>query len=163
MLRNLFALLFIGVAFSPTLFSQDFDNYRPMQCQGEIPAELLVESSEKFEQEKEELATTGSNRERKSKENFLLQSNFVMDDLLLSGRVLFNDPISEYVTRVKDYLLRDKPDIAEKMRVYVVKSPSVNAFCTNNGIILVNMGLIAQLPAGSIKENRQVAIEAASS
>lgn len=63
----------------------------------------------------------------------------------MSGRVIFNDPVSEYVSRVKSLILRNNPELDKKIRIYIVKSPVVNAFATNSGILLVNMGLLAHL------------------
>ena len=54
-----------------------------------------------------------------------------------------------YVNQVADRLLASDPALRRQIRIYVVKSPSVNAFATNNGVILVNLGLIAQLETES--------------
>ena len=125
--------------------AQDFNHYHPLKSQGEIPASILTRSSEKFEKERDVLAQEGSKLERASKEDFLLQSNFALDAILLSGRVLYNDPIGEYLNSIKDYLLKDQPEARDSIRIFVVRSPLVNAFCTNNGIVLVHMGLLAKV------------------
>ena len=82
---------------------------------------------------------------RKKKEKFLLESNFIIDRLLVSGRVLFNDPISEYVNKVADNLLKNNAELRGKIRFYVAKSAAVNASSSDKGIIMINLGLIAQL------------------
>ncbi|MFC2111419.1 M48 family metallopeptidase, partial [Bacteroidota bacterium] len=84
---------------------------------------------------------------RKTKEKFLLQANFMLDNMLLSGKILFNDPLSNYVNKVADKLLinEDFQALRDEIRIYVTKSPYVNAFSTDQGIILINMGLLAQL------------------
>lgn len=126
--------------------AQDFDNYQNIECVGEIPQEFLTLSSFKVERQKTtEIDDASSRKERKSKEDFLLQSNFVIDNLLASGRVLFNDPVTDYVRRVSDYVLRDNPELKEEIRIYTVKSSAVNAFATNNGIVFITLGLIARL------------------
>ncbi len=68
-----------------------------------------------------------------------------MDQLLHSGKILFNDPISKYVEEVADILLAKNPEIRKKLRFYTVRSSSVNAFTSNEGIILINLGLLATL------------------
>ncbi|HHG85318.1 MAG TPA: zinc metalloprotease, partial [Bacteroidetes bacterium] len=130
---------------SGKLLAQNYDRYQPLQCSGTIPAELLVRSSEKYAEQVAELDENTSKSDRKASEEFLLQSNFIMDDLLLSGKALFNDPLSIYTNSIKDYLLQDYPEVRDKIKIFVIKSPSVNAFATNNGIILFNLGLLAHL------------------
>lgn len=125
--------------------AQDFNHYLPLQSMGPIPEELRIASSTKYARDVEELGEEAKGREGRMRNSFLLQSNFILDELLLSGRVIFNDPVSAYVTQVKDRVLRDHPDLQQAIRIYLVKSPSVNAFATNSGILLVNMGLLAHL------------------
>ncbi|MEM6270103.1 MAG: M48 family metallopeptidase [Bacteroidota bacterium] len=125
--------------------AQDFDHYEIMRSQGKIPAELLRRSSEKYADQRETLARAQNRSVRRSQSKFLLQSSFLIDDLLLSGKVLFNDPVTAYLTQVKDHLLRDRPELRDEVRIYLVRSSSVNAFATNDGIILFNIGLFARL------------------
>ena len=69
--------------------------YTPLRSSGEIPPSFLTLSSTKVEAQKEALISGNESRkERKSKEQFLLQSNFVIDEMLVSGRVLFSDRLS---------------------------------------------------------------------
>jgi hypothetical protein len=125
--------------------SQDYDRYMPLQSEGPIPEELRVAASKKYAKELAALGDSAIGKAGKARDNFLLQSNFVLEDMLLSGRVVFGDPVSQYITRVKDYILRKDPDLQKRVRIYLVKSPVVNAFATNSGVLLVNMGLIAHL------------------
>jgi beta-barrel assembly-enhancing protease len=129
------------------IVAQNWNEFTPLACQGPIPDDILKLASEKYEEQKDEI---NLNQERNvkvksSKDQFLLQTNFVMHQLLQSGKVLFNDPLGNYCNQIKDYLLRDDPEMQAKIRIYIIKSPSVNAFATSNGIILVNVGLIACL------------------
>lgn len=82
---------------------------------------------------------------RKAKEAFYQESYYFINQLLLSGRVLFQDSLSRYINQIADHILRHRPALRKALRIYVIKSPSVNAFTTNNGLILVNMGLFAHL------------------
>jgi beta-barrel assembly-enhancing protease len=126
------------------LQAQDYDHYTSLTCEGAIPEELRTAASKKYARELEQLADSAHD-DTQAHENFLLQSNFVLDDMLLSGKVLFGDPVTQYITRVKDHILRGDPELQKKVRIYLVKSPIVNAFATNSGILLVNMGLITHL------------------
>lgn len=143
--------LLLCCAFLPPtpLLAQDYDRYQPLQCMGPIPEELRIAASKKYEREVEALGDSARGKEGRARNNFLLQSNFVLDDMLLSGRVVFGDPVSAYITQVKDHILRDQPELQKVIRIYLVKSPVVNAFATNSGVLLVNMGLIAHLKTES--------------
>lgn len=123
----------------------DWHHYVPVQPVGPLPEDMRMTSTDKYERDLAKMDRAGKKKEQQTHERFLLQSNFQLDDILLSGRVLFNDPITSYVTKVKDIILQGKPDLQKQVRVYVVKSPVVNAFATNGGVLLVNMGLIAHL------------------
>lgn len=136
-------------SFLPAAAQQLFDHYQPIQSSGQLPADLLVLSSEKFEQEKTTISSQDKRFERKAKKEFMLESNFRIRDLLFKGKILFNDPVGIYVNKVVDQLLLQHPQLRKEIRVYVVKSPSVNAFATNNGMVFVNLGLIAQLQSES--------------
>ncbi len=133
-------------------WSQDFDHYQPLKSTGIIPVNLLKTASEKFAIESEEIGQGKSRKEQKINDKFLLESNFSLDAFMLSGKVLLNDPVGEYLNVIKDYLLRDLPEVRDSIKVYAVRSPMVNAFCTNNGIVLVHMGLLAK-----VKNEAQIA------
>ncbi|MCB9232270.1 MAG: M48 family metalloprotease [Bacteroidia bacterium] len=144
MRKELVLLALMACLFRP-LFSQNLNNYQPLKSEGQIPEEFLVKSSEKYEQDKIELVKTEGRSGLKKKDDFILARSFVIDDMLTSGKVLFNDPISEYVSRVADKLLAKQPQIREKLRFYAVKSPVVNAYTVDKGIVFVNVGLLAHL------------------
>ncbi|MGD1845169.1 MAG: M48 family metallopeptidase [Salibacteraceae bacterium] len=127
------------------LLAQDFDNYQPLQSTGEIPKAFRTLSGDKYQKDRGQIDQNQSRVLRKTKEDFYLKSNFLVDEILLSGKVLFNDPVTTYVNKVADEILKDDPELREDLQIYVVKSPIVNAFTTNNGIVLVNLGLLAQL------------------
>jgi beta-barrel assembly-enhancing protease len=127
------------------LSSQDFDNYALLKSSGEIPSDFTISASKKYEQDKVLISKTDKLKDRKAKDKFYLESNFIIDDILLSGKVLFNDPLGIYANKVADKLLEGDKELRGKIRIYIIKSTSVNAFATNNGIIFINLGLIAQL------------------
>jgi beta-barrel assembly-enhancing protease len=124
---------------------QDFNNYKSIKSSGNVPEKFLTSSTAKYQQEVEKLSKKEQNRLRRAKKQFFLESSFVIDDMLLSGKVLFNDPVSNYVNRVVDEILKNDKELRGKLEVYVIKTYQVNAFTTNNGIIFVTLGLVAQL------------------
>lgn len=137
----LFIILLAGAS-----FGQGFDNYQPLTCSGSIPADFTIRSTDKFELAKESLiGSSAEQNTKKSKQDFLLESNFLLDQILGSGRVLFNDSLTIYLGQILDKILLDEPVLRKKVRVYAVRSSMVNSFTTDDGIILVNVGLMAQL------------------
>lgn len=124
--------------------AQDFNAYKTLLPQGPVPKDFTEQTSSKVATEV--TTVTGKNaRQKRMKKNFVLESTFSLDDFLASGSVLFNDEVSLYLDLVLQEILKPYPDLKKKIRVYAVKSSSVNAFTTNNGLIFVNLGLLARL------------------
>ncbi len=138
----LFVLL---ILFLSGAICQDFNNYKPIISSGPIPGDFTKLSKEKYMMSRKRIDTKQSHRIKRAKKEFLLKSNFEVDNILRSGLVTFNDPISMYVDKVADYILKDFPDLRSELRFYTIKSSEVNAFATNQGIIFVTIGLLAQL------------------
>jgi hypothetical protein len=134
--NHIFLLLWILMLAIPVSAQQ-------LVCENPVPADFRVHSSHKFERSKDSLRSERK-RARKTEEGFLRASHFLNDAILNSGRVLFNDPVSTYLNEILDVLLEDDPVLRKKVRAYALRSTAVNAFATDNGVILVNLGLIAR-------------------
>ncbi|MCH8903268.1 MAG: M48 family metalloprotease [Bacteroidetes bacterium] len=128
-----------------SLYAQDLENYTPLASEGDIPIAFRTLSVDKFKDDASHLDKNESKKMKKSKEQFLLSSNYFINRMLLSGKVLFNDPVGRYVNEVADEILKDDPELREELDIFIIKSPIVNAITTNNGTIFVTLGLIAQL------------------
>lgn len=138
------AAILMGVC--PALFSQDFNKYQLLVSEGRIPDQYLISSAKKYEKEIESIHKEDvKKKEKKSKKQFALESNFWEDDLLQSGLVLFNDEVSKYLGEVMNLLLAEDPGLREKVNVYALRSTEVNAFATDRGNIYVTLGMLAQL------------------
>lgn len=125
---------------------QSFDlDYTPLKCAGPIPKDFLTGAMEQFEMEQEELEAEKSGKANKKEKKFLLSGSYAMSRMLTSGRVLFGDPLTLYCNKVMQRVLVANPSLKHNVRVYVVKSSEVNAFATDQGIILVTVGLLAKL------------------
>ncbi|MEL7534167.1 MAG: M48 family metallopeptidase, partial [Bacteroidota bacterium] len=128
------------------LSAQDLQNYKPLQSAGILPKEFRTTTYEQVANQQAGIAKeTGNTTTQKDLENFYLESNYALDELLRSGQVLYNDPVGDYVNDVVDQILKDQPALRKKLSVFVVKSPVANAFTHQRGVILVNTGLIARL------------------
>lgn len=132
-----------------TLAAQDFNQYKPLECKGIIPKEYITSSADKYKKEIEKIEEKDLQRkEEKNRKQFALETNFVLDDLLQSGLVLFNDEVSIYLNDVMAKLLEQSPKLGndkEKIKVYALRSTAVNAFATDRGHIFVTLGMLAQL------------------
>lgn len=126
----------------------NFDNYSPVYCSGEVPATFLKSANEKYREDvKEEQHNAQKNHSYVStqKDNFLFKSNYFVDMLLQSGLVLFGDSITEYVNTVAERVLVNDPQLRDKLSFYCLRAEEPNAFSTDQGLIFVTVGLIAQL------------------
>ncbi len=121
------------------------DNYENLRLTGNLSKDFTTSTSVKFKRDQQKVSKNNKKSIQKAEERFYESSHFKIGELLLSGKVLVNDPITNYVNKVADELLKDDPTLRKKIRIYTVKSPSVNAFTTNDGIILINWGLLAKL------------------
>lgn len=147
MIRNIVAIiLLIGISVRIG-YSQPIDDYTLIQSKGKIPEDFLVKSSDTYRQSSQEIGSEQHEKkfDKKARNQFLLKSSFDIRELLYSGKIVFNDTLSTYISKVADKLLEKDPALRAKLRFYVVQSPVVNAFTTNSGQIFINMGLLAYL------------------
>ena len=112
--------------FPNEIFGQLLEDYQPLQPSGEIPKDITTSSTQKFQAAKKSIDK--ASRSRKAEEDFLLESNFLIDQVLTSGRVLFNDAVSAYLNEVLDEVLKDNADLRSQIRIYAVRSSIVNSF-----------------------------------
>lgn len=125
-------------------WSQDFENYRPLISQGKMPDDFKYLGSEKYNKALEEIKKNKSS-DQKNEATFALESSFAISDMMMSGRVIYGDDLSAYIQKIADLLLKDQPAIRKKLRFYIIKSTLANAYSTNEGIIFITTGLIAQV------------------
>lgn len=104
-----------------------------------MPADFFKLTFEKIEEERELEGFT-----KKASAEFLKQIHYGIDEILRSGKVLYGDPISNYVSHVGRKITDLDPSLSN-VRFYTLRSNVVNAFSTRQGIIFVTQGLIAQL------------------
>jgi len=122
----------------------NFDNYTMLQCKGKIPIDLTANAKINYELRAIEIEDSDKAKKRKNDEKeFYLQNNFSIQDFLLSGQILYNDTFSNYISKIADVLLKENPKLRAKLRFYTVKSPEVNAFATQEGVVFVNVGLFS--------------------
>jgi predicted Zn-dependent protease len=55
--------------------------------------------------------------------------------MLTSGKIIYGSPFNAYLDKILDKLLVNEPELRSKIRIYIIKSPEVNAAATSTGII----------------------------
>ncbi len=143
-MKNILLIILISITFAKTLFSQN--NYYPIQCRGEIPNEFIARTTDKIVQANENYKKSKDGLLKKTDFNkYNSMSNFYVDYLLKNGKIVFGTSMNQYVNEVGEKVLEQMPSIKKDIRFYIVKSPYVNAFTYEQGIVFINVGLIAQL------------------
>ena len=123
-IANLF-LLAVFLLVSVLAFGQDaVVNYKPLESQGPMPADFAK--------------ITTSDKD-------LADYNVMLKRLVMEGDILYGSKLNDYVNTIADNLLKDDPVLRSKIHLYIIKSTEVNAFATANGLLFVNMGLLAQV------------------
>ena len=115
-----------------------------LRCVGNVPEDILKSTRQKIVDDVgAEISINDSKKERQVKIDFLFKSNYMLDELLLSGKVVYGNDINKMINRVGNNLLSKNEK--GKVRFYVLKSNKVNAFSTNQGMIFITTGLLARL------------------
>ena len=121
----------------------DLNNFTGIKSEGPIPADLRKGLGELYSEDKQRVRDYNdgklANRDR------VLEASYHINRLTSNGRILYGDPITRMVERIADTLLKDYPGLRGELRFYSVKSSSVNAFATGQGMIFVTTGLVAQV------------------
>lgn len=121
----------------------DLNDFTGIKSEGPIPADLRKGLGELYSEDKQRVRDYNdgklANRDR------VLEASYHINRLTSNGRILYGDPITRMVERIADTLLKDYPGLRGELRFYTVKSSSVNAFATGQGMIFVTTGLVAQV------------------
>lgn len=118
--------------------------YETLKSTGQLPDDFVKSKEEKVREGLAEIRKESDKSTLSDKERFILKSRYAVSDMLMSGNILFNDPISQYVSKVAKEVFKGDKKLSE-LRFYTYKSSSVNAFTTADGVVFVTTGLLAQL------------------
>ncbi|CAN5263348.1 hypothetical protein BH09BAC5_BH09BAC5_07380 [soil metagenome] len=66
-------------------------------------------------------------------------------EIAQTGRLLINDSLSNYANRILDVLLKDDPELRKQLHVYFYYSSGTNAVTLENGMIIIELGLMAHV------------------
>ncbi|MCA6363329.1 MAG: M48 family metalloprotease [Bacteroidetes bacterium] len=150
MIRKLFLVMLLSGALFQARAQEltgpvNFSVYQPLICHGSIPQDILLNTREKVERDMKRSSRNNPATTNYEREEFLLKSNYLLDQLMVSGKVLFGDTVTTYVNSVADRLLADEGSLRQKLRFYCLRTSAPNSFATEQGIIFVSIGMIAML------------------
>lgn len=140
-------LLFLPIFFCWTSLAQLQDlsqNYQPLKSKAPLPPLFTLNIRQVIAQDLNELKGK-KEKDEALKSTFLTASNYEIDRILRSGNALVNDEVTNYLNKVVDVVLKDNEILRNKIQIYTLKSPVVNAYSYDKGYIFMNIGLIAQL------------------
>ncbi|MBO4281701.1 MAG: M48 family metallopeptidase [Bacteroidales bacterium] len=143
--KQLFFLGIIALCLPIVSAQQTYDltHFTGLLSEGRVPSDIQKSLQDLYEMDKERVREY--NQGKMTNQDRVLYGSYQINKLMASGRVLYGDPLTQMVEKVADRLLANEPELRSQLRFYTIKSSDVNAFCTGQGMIFVNVGLIAQL------------------
>lgn len=126
------------------VFGQLAKDYTPLESYGTIPKEFNTPIEGRYTEAVKGIQKTDKRIVRRDKKDFLLESHNELDLYLKSGHVVFNDEVGKYINKVAETLLASEGNKAGKAKFYPIKFDYSNAFTFNEGVVFVNVGLIAR-------------------
>lgn len=136
-------LLTILISFF-TAQSQNLKEFERLKSEGEIPDFFVKYLDEKIAQDNK-ILKENDRISNKNAEDFSAKSNYMLQRLIQSGRVLYGDPLTKYANKVLDQLKSVSEHDLDHIQIYTLKSNEVNAFATDQGVIFITLGLLGQL------------------
>src|SRR3569832_1092681 len=137
------AFLTLMLFFISSEAQQFSTDYTPLQSSGSLHDVFLKSANAESDEEVQQLSADHNKIEKKQ---FILANNYFIQDLLLSGQVLVNDPLTTYINKVAAEVMEQNPSIgSQPVKLFVTKSSDVYAYAFDKGFIFVNIGLLAQL------------------
>lgn len=98
-----------------------------------------------FQEIREQVSADQSRDQSRNEKKFIEASAYEIQELMRSGKVLFNSPWSNYLQRIMDRLLEKAPPPVPNIQVFAYQSTEVNAFATRQGYVLVSTALLAHV------------------
>lgn len=144
MKKTILFVLLAMLALSASMQAQqryDLNKFTGIRSEGDIPADMRKSLDQLYSEDKQRVKEYNG---RVTNREAVMQQSYFINRLTVNGRILYGDPITQMVERIADTLLKDYPELRKELRFYTVKSPAVNAFATGQGMIFVNLGLVAQ-------------------
>jgi beta-barrel assembly-enhancing protease len=120
----------------------DFDKYRTLKAEGEVPEVFRTNLGEKYAKA---IKTTYKDLNSSQKQIFVHSTVINIHDMLFAGDIIFGDTITRYINKIADKICGDDTELRDKLSFYTSKSYYTNALSTEQGIIFISTGLIGQV------------------
>lgn len=114
-----------------------------LRSTGEVPADIKMNVQELYDADLQRAKKYAGGRVKNKQ--LVLEASYNINKMMASGHIIYGDPISQMASRIADTLLKDYPELRSELRFYTVTSPEVNAFSTGQGMVFINVGLVAQV------------------
>ncbi len=126
------------------------NDYYPIQVSGDVPLDFRKTIEDKLNEHNQKInkgvSTKPMSKGEKIEEEFLISQQYHINQMMHSGQIFFGDSVTEYLNDIAKKLLENTfPELLNEIRIYASFSSAVNAYATDEGVIIVNVGLISQL------------------
>lgn len=118
----------------------NLDEFKGLESSGKIPRIFSELNNEKTLEKNNK---TLNRRKKKFGDNeyeYSLTGSFTITELFRSGKIIFGDPISQYVTKIGNSILEKNNINKTGFEFYII-----NSFSIRNSVIFISTGLIAKL------------------
>src|SRR3989344_4901001 len=92
-----------------------FSNYQPLKVSGDLPGNFLESSAERYAKQAKTVAKAQTRASRKAEDRFYELNGYFSENARLSGKVLIDDTVTNYLTSITDQLLSDLPNLRERI------------------------------------------------
>lgn len=151
-----------GIALLTGLFFQavgqqsyDFNSFKGIRSEGEVPSVFLDTRLDLFEKQQQTLLSDLSRFGEDKKleqyaEEFSLESAEYNKNFLGKGNFLYGDPLTAFTQKVLDRVLEHHEIGNDEIQLIIYNSPIVNALTSDLGLVFVTTGLLSKV--GSVEE-----------
>jgi len=137
---HLFILLFVGFS----ALAQNKVIYEPLKSQGKMPEFFKKTFLQKYEAEK--LRIMSSNEKDKSKEiKYAERYEYFFDNLIIKGDILYGDPLSNYVSKVTEHILKSNKDLNQNIKTFILKHGGVKILSDNKNNIYISLSVLSDV------------------
>jgi hypothetical protein len=132
-------LLIICLSYSNSSVAQYSFNY--LGSSDNVPELFAMTGKERTAYE----LKTNNITKKDSKYDYYILSSYAISSLMKNGDLIFGDDLSPALNKFKNQALKDYPTENEKIKIVISNSIEKNAYCLSNGIVIVNLGLLASI------------------
>ena len=128
----------------------DFHNdYTPVKCSGTIPAEFTSGLNEQIDEDYRVTSLSSDRKIKELQEEFLIKSALKITSIYYSGKLLYNDPFTNYLNDIAAKIEEYNPEIKGKYQIFIMKAGFPNAFATHEGKIFVTVSMLERVNSES--------------